>query len=597
MRFAELVDFLIEVEQTPSRNKMVEILADVFKQAEPGEIDKIVYLSQGRVAPSYEKVEFGVGDSLTAEAIALATNLSKQQIQRLFSEQGDYGSVVEGLLQPDGSEHTVTYVFEQLQELAFRSGSGTVASKVTILVNLLGGMGKREGRFLVRIPLGRLRLGVGDPTVMDALSFARVGNKSLRKELERAYNICSDLGQVARLFWSGGVAALGSLHVQVGKPVRPALAERSKGPDDILARLGRCAAEPKLDGFRCQVHKNGEIVKVFSRNLEDFSDMFPELLQATCEQVQLRQAIFEGEAIAYEPSTGDYLPFQVTVQRRRKYGIDELKDKVPLRLVVFDMLYADGQDLTGETYAERRNRLLEAIPEAGTLEVTENLITEDAGDLALFFADKIQRGLEGIVCKRLESTYQAGSRNFNWIKLKRSYQAHLSDTIDTVIIGYWRGRGARAQFGIGSLLTAVYDPHSQRFATIARLGTGFSELEWNSLKGMLDEIALPHKPEQVDSLTEPDVWVTPKYVLAIQADEITRSPVHTCGLKLPAADEPPNEWPTNGDPRMGARSLGYALRFPRAVDFLRTDKNAEDATTVDEIINMYSLQGHQTTSD
>jgi DNA ligase-1 len=202
--------------------------------------------------------------------------------------------------------------------------------------------------------------------------------------------------------------------------------------------------------------------------------------------------------------------------------------------------------------------------------VAEHLVTQDAKEIDKFFMDAITGGLEGIMAKRLDSKYQAGARNYNWIKLKRSYQGHLSDTVDGVIVGYLRGRGMRARFGIGALLVAVYDEPNDRFVTVAKIGTGFSDAEWPKMRGLLDEIAVEHKPARVDAVMIPDVWCEPKYVIEMQADEITRSPIHTAGKK---GDEP-----------------GYALRFPRVVGFIRTDKKPEDATTVKEILGMYKKQ-------
>ncbi|MBI2864552.1 MAG: ATP-dependent DNA ligase [Chloroflexi bacterium] len=580
MRFSRLAEFLLQLEDTTSRNRMVEILAQLFTEAEVTEIDKIVYLTQGRVVPAYEKLEFGVGENLTADAIALATDRDRTEVKSLFAQKGDFGKVVAGLLPSEGLGLSVSEVFAELFSIATSSGGGSVQAKADILAGLLRRMGALEGRMLMRIPLGQLRLGIGDPTLMDALSFARVKNKSLRKYIERAYNIRSDLGQVARLFWESGAEALTEIDVEVGKPVRPALAERVSSPAAIIAKLGRCAAEPKFDGFRCQIHKDGDKVKVFSRNLEDFSDMFPELIEGTRRQVALDQAILEGEALAVDIATGDFLPFQVTVQRKRKHGIEEMQQKYPLKLMAFDMLYADGVDLTHQPYMVRRKRLEEAILRDEVYGLAEVLVTEDPQRLEEFFADKIQRGLEGIVCKRLDAPYQAGARNFNWIKLKRSIKGKLTDTVDTVVVGYWYGKGGRARFGIGSLLTAVYDSPQDRFVTVAKLGTGLSEEEWVTMREALDGVSSLHQPARLDSVLNPDVWAEPVHVLEIQADEITRSPVHTCGLGRP---EDTND-----------RRLGYALRFPRAVNFIRADKKPEEATTVEEILRMFSLQGKQT---
>jgi DNA ligase-1 len=571
MKFARLVDYFARLEETTSRNAMIEILADLFKEAEPEEMDKLVYLCQERLRPAYEGIEFGIGESLAAEALAKATDKSKEEIKRLYKQQGDYGAVAEKLLPAKGKGFTVAQVHGELFRLATTSGEGTVAQKTDILAGLLRGMSSREARYLLRIPLGQLRLGIGDPTVMDGLSWAKAGNKSLRPTIERAYNVCSDLGFVAQMFWKGSVAVLERLSVQPGKPVRMALAERARSAEEIVKRLGECAIEGKFDGFRCQVHKDGDEIHVFSRNLEDNAAMFPDIVEGTRKQVKYKTAIFEGEAVAYDPDSDEFLPFQVTVQRKRKYEIEAMAEKLPLKLLAFDLLYLDGKDYTHQPYTARREALRKAIAPGDVVEIAESLVTGDAAKIDEFFLDKVTHGLEGIMAKRLDAPYQAGARNFNWIKLKRSYQGRLTDTIDCVVLGYWRGRGMRAKFGIGSLLCGVYDKPRDTFLTVAKLGTGFSDEEWVQMRGLLDKIAVREKPARVDSLVEPDVWAEPRYVIEIQADEITRSPVHTCGKQ---GDEP-----------------GYALRFPRVMGFLRQDRQPEDATTVAEVLEMFKAQG------
>ncbi|MCI0474938.1 MAG: ATP-dependent DNA ligase, partial [Anaerolineales bacterium] len=379
------------------------------------------------------------------------------------------------------------------------------------------------------------------------------------------------LGQVARVFKAEGVDALAKIQVQVGNPVRMALAERAKNAEDIVTRLGKCAIESKYDGFRCQVHKRGDEVRIFSRNLEETTTMFTDIVEGIRKQIKAKTAILEGEALSYDPETGEFHPFQVTMQRKRKYDLEEMTVKFPLRLVAFDLLYLDGKDFTGQGYAKRHETLASIIAPGERVEISRHLVTQDAKEIEKYFMDAITSGLEGIMAKRLDSRYQAGARNFNWIKLKRSYQGHLSDTVDGVVVGYLRGRGMRARFGIGALLVAVYDQKQDKFATIAKIGTGFSDTEWPQMRALLDKIAVEHQPARVDAVMQPDVWVEPKYVIEMQADEFTRSPIHTAGK---IGDEP-----------------GYALRFPRVIGFIRADKKAEDATTVKEILKMFEKQG------
>jgi len=571
MRFSKLVDYLAQLEATTKRLEMTATLGALFKEASEEDIAPIIYLTQERLGPAFEPIDFGIGEALAAEALAKAAGKDKETIKKLYKQHGDYGIVAEKLLGDEAKKLTVAQVFERLQAIATTSGEGTVAQKTDLLADLLGKLAGREARYVLRIPLGRLRLGIGDPTVMEGLSWSKTGDKSLRPPIERAYNVCSDLGQVARVFKAEGVDALVKIQVEVGNPVRMALAERAKNAEDIVTRLGKCAIENKYDGLRCQVHKQGDAVRIFSRNLEETTTMFTDIVEGIRKQIKARTAILEGEALSYDPETGEFHPFQVTMQRKRKYDLEEMTVKFPLRLVAFDLLYFDGKDFTGQAYSKRHATLESIIAPGERVEISQHLVTQDAKEIEKYFMSAITSGLEGIMAKRLDSKYQAGARNFNWIKLKRSYQGHLSDTVDGVVVGYLRGRGMRARFGIGALLVAVYDDRQDKFATIAKIGTGFSDTEWPKMRALLDKIAVERQPARVDAVLTPDVWVEPKYVIEMQADEITRSPIHTAGK---VGDEP-----------------GYALRFPRVVGFVRTDRKAEDATTVKEILKMFEKQG------
>jgi DNA ligase-1 len=571
MRFSKLVDYLAQLEATTKRLEMTATLGALFKEASEEDIAPIIYLTQERLGPAFEPIDFGIGEALAAEALAKAAGKDKETIKKLYKQHGDYGIVAEKLLGDEAKKLTVAQVFERLQAIATTSGEGTVAQKTDLLADLLGKLAGREARYVLRIPLGRLRLGIGDPTVMEGLSWSKTGDKSLRPPIERAYNVCSDLGQVARVFKAEGVDALVKIQVEVGNPVRMALAERAKNAEDIVTRLGKCAIENKYDGLRCQVHKQGDAVRIFSRNLEETTTMFTDIVEGIRKQIKARTAILEGEALSYDPETGEFHPFQVTMQRKRKYDLEEMTVKFPLRLVAFDLLYFDGKDFTGQAYSKRHATLESIIAPGERVEISQHLVTQDAKEIEKYFMSAITSGLEGIMAKRLDSKYQAGARNFNWIKLKRSYQGHLSDTVDGVVVGYLRGRGMRARFGIGALLVAVYDDRQDKFATIAKIGTGFSDTEWPKMRALLDKIAVERQPARVEAVLTPDVWVEPKYVIEMQADEITRSPIHTAGK---VGDEP-----------------GYALRFPRVVGFVRTDRKAEDATTVKEILKMFEKQG------
>ncbi len=567
MKFRLLAEYFERLEATTKRLEMFDILAELFAKAGAEDIDKIVYLAQGQLTPPFLDVEMGISDKLLVRALSEASNRPTREVEGLYRETGDLGETAARLLR--GAEDlTVGQVYDELMAVARTGGKGSVEAKMNLLSSLFRAVSSFEAKYIARFIVGRLRLGIGDPTVLEALALSE-GNRELRKGLERAYNLCSDLGLVARTLKSEGMKAVERFRIRVGYPVRMALCERLPSAEEIIRKMGKVAVEAKYDGFRCQVHKDGGKVEIFSRNLERTTPMFPEISEAA-RSLRAETAIFEGEALAFNEATGELFPFQVTMQRKRKYGIAAMAKEYPLRFFAFDLLLVDGEDLTERPYIERRKRLEKLIEGGEVIEPARTFVTDDPGEIHRHFEEFVETGLEGVVAKRLDGVYAAGSRNFNWIKLKRAYKGELTDTVDLCVVGYFRGRGARARFGLGGVLGAVYDPDTDTFKTVSKVGSGFTEEQFLKLREMLDEIALRRKHPRVDSVIEADVWVEPRYVVTVYADEITRSPLHTAGR-----DE---------------EGVGYALRFPRAVEFLRADKSAEDANTVAEIIEMEEQQ-------
>ena len=535
MRFSELVQYFRRLEGTSGRNALVEVLAELFARTPTEDVPPTAYLLQGRLAPYFEPVEIGLGNNYVADAIARAFGGDRATVLERFDRLGDIGEAAAEIAAESGSSPApyrappVRGIFDRLLKIARTTGAGSVRAKVEAFASLLGELDPLSCNYLCRIPLGRMRLGVGDPTVLDAFSFARVGDKSLRKGLERAYNETSDLGLVGKTLWEGGLEAVECLGVRVGNPVRPALAERLPSAEAIIEKLGQAAVERKYDGFRCQVHKAGDDIKIFSRNLEDMTASFPEIVEGARRQVVASTAIFEGEALAYNPLSDEYLPFQQTVRRRRKHGVEETAAELPLRLFAFDVLYADGERVMERSYTERHAILEHAVEAGDTILISEAHTSSEPEELLEVFNDSIQHGLEGIVAKRPDSPYQAGARNYNWVKLKRAQAGNLQDTVDGVIVGYIYGRGRRTVFGVGALLVATYDPERDVFPTVTKIGTGLSDAQWREVKERCEPYVSERKPARVESNIEPSVWVEPQVVIEVLADEITRSPVHPTG--------------------------------------------------------------------
>ncbi|TMF32734.1 MAG: ATP-dependent DNA ligase [Chloroflexi bacterium] len=577
MTFSELATYLDQLEATSSRNELVRILAEAYKACSVEEIEPITYLIQGRLAPFFEPVEMGLGERLLMSAIATAYGTSKEDVTKTYKQTGDLGLTAMSL-GPKTRDDTpsVIEVHQRLWEIAGLSGEGSLKAKLDLFAALLGDLDAASAKHLVRITLGKMRLGIGDPTVLDALSFAKKGDRSLRPVLEAAYNRSSDLGLIAKTLWAQGLEAIESIKVTVGKPLRSQLAERLPNPEAVIKKLGLVGVQPKYDGFRVQIHKEGGEVSIFSRNLETMTPMFPELVAATV-SLPVKSVILDGEAIAYSPESEEYVPFQETTARRRKEGIDEFATRVPLRAFVFDVMFRDGTDLTPLPYEQRFAIVDEMLKGSDTLQTAPLTKTDSVEVLTRELLDNISRGLEGVVAKRLDSPYQAGARNFNWVKLKRNTSGELTDTIDVVLIGYYGGKGKRAEFGAGALLAGVYDSEKDEFVSISKLGTGLSDEGWRDLHKQLSRLEVGEKPARVNSILVPDVWLQPELVVEVLADEITPSPRHTAGM-------------VGGQP-------GFALRFPRIVSFRSADKRPEDATTVREIREMFQQQHQRAVRD
>jgi ATP-dependent DNA ligase len=936
MQFSRLSQYFSRIEATPKRLEITAILAELLKESSPEEIDKICYLVLGQLAPLYEGVEFNLAGKMLLRVMADAYMIPGAAVEKIAKDRGDLGDAAEELSQKSKTKDqklSVGEVYRKLREIAEDSGTGSSARKVREMALLFQSLDSLSVRYVARIPVASLRLGFSDKTILDALSVAEVGDKSLRPVLERAYNVSADIGRIARLAKSKGVKGLEKIGVTVGVPVRMAAAERLPDPKAILEKMGgKLAAEPKYDGFRCisgytplyvertgicvardvrvgdrvlthrgrfrrvvakkrrtikkgeavfrfqtflgnefkitgdhpvlcfrdgrevwlpveelttkdwvvfpvpifgsgkrtpsslelinsegyaktipmdrnfyrflgfwigdgftnnyhsserigltfndhkereladfyteiikktfgitktsvfvrgggrniywrdkpfrewltkhfrrewqgkmippwflnipqwafeefakgwlesdgterhsggykittkerdlvmygqllflkngkpagirrervsgktyyhliipgteknarlkdgrllvkalkvekmarvdprfrvydfqveedksfcvttvavhncQIHLDksrqfqkadhdqlaliggeelrGPWVGIFSRNLESTTAMFPEIATAA-QKLPAKSLIFEGEAIAYNPETEEFEPFQETAKRKRKYGIKEKAVELPLKVFAFDLLYLDGRDLTREPYETRRRmleKLMAKVPD--TILVAEERVFTDAKELEKFFLEEIEHGLEGIMTKRLDGVYQAGVRNFNWVKLKRVEEGKLEDTVDCVVLGYYTGRGKRTKFGIGGFLVAVYDDKTDTFKTISRVGSGLTDEEWREMKKRVDALKTKEKPKnaEVEKALSPDVWAKPAIVVAIRADEITRSPMHTAAKK-------------DGEP-------GLALRFPRLMAF-RDDKSPEQATTVAEMEELFRQQ-------
>ena len=683
MTFAEFSRHLSKIEATPKRLEMTSLLAKLLKKAELEEVDKVVMLSLGRLAPLYKDIDFGLAEKTIVRSLASSSGLETKLVAESFKKVGDLGEVASELKQktenrkpafvsrsPLGtirsrlterfsagkqrtvnrtSKLTVNDVFSRLLDIAGQTGEGSQERKITKTADLLRELDPLGAKYAVRIILQNLRLGFSDKTVLDALSVMIAGDKSAREKLEAAYNVRPDVGWLAKRVQSSEfrVQSLSDIKPQLGTPIMPALCQRLATAEEIIEKMRRVAVEPKWDGQRIQAHawvqrprakgqglKEADItVKLFTRSLEDVSEMFPDLVNAIKNLLRPLSLspyplalILDGEVVAVNPKTGRPLPFQTMITRKRKYGIQEKLADVPVRYMVFDILYLNGKSLMNEEFSQRRAVLeklfyfqkTQKTRKTGVSETSENqkardfgvpnlrfsdisgspsipsvleiapqLVTDDPVLIRKFLKQQINNGLEGIVAKRTDAAYISGRTQFAWVKLKWEGAAKsggLVDTVDCVVMGTYAGRGKRVGFGVGAFLVGILNteyriPNSKKkqttahsefsiqnsvFLTISKIGTGLTDEQWKELRAKGQGLRAKGKPKEYDVPKEltPDVWLKPELVVEIQADNITKSPLHTAG---------------------------YALRFPRLVKY-RNDKRPQQATTAEEVEELYKIQ-------
>ncbi|MDI6690270.1 MAG: ATP-dependent DNA ligase [Candidatus Bathyarchaeota archaeon] len=580
MLYSTIADTYEKIEATTKRLEMTDLLVDLLKNTPKEIIDKVVYLTQGKIYPDFVKLEIGVAERLAIKALAKASGIKESEIEEDLKKTGDLGETAQKFMAKKKQVTffqqplTVQKVYETLDKMAKASGSGAVDLKTALLAGLLADATPKEAKYIMRTVTGNLRLGIADMTVLDALAIAYGGGKEARELVERAYNISSDLGRVAKAVAEKGLRGVKKFAVLVGEPIRPMLAERLSSPEEILEKLGgKCIAEYKYDGERIQIHKKNGDVTLFSRRLEDISSQYPDAIELVKKHVKAKEAILEAECVAIDADTGEMRPFQELMHRRRKYGIEEAMEEYPVSLFMFDALYVDGKDLTLELYPIRREALVKAIEESERVKTAKYIITSNPKELEKFFLEAIENGCEGLVCKSMaeDSVYQAGARGWLWIKYKRDYKSEMTDTVDLVIVGAFHGRGKRAGT-YGALLLAAYNPESDTFETVTKCGTGFTDEDLAKLPEMMKKHVISHKHPRVNSMIEADVWFEPVVVIEVLGAEITLSPIHTCAMNAI---------------RQGS---GLAIRFPRFTGNYRLDKAAEDATTISEIVEMYQKQ-------
>ena len=578
MKFSLIADTLSYMENTTKRLELTQHLVDLFKITPPDIIPKVVYLLQGKLRPDHEGVEIGIAEKIAIKALSKSSGISIKKIENEYKDTGDFGQVASKILEQKTqttflSENiTVERVYDTLYKIAELKGARSQDMKMKYISSLLNDATPTEGGFIAKIITSNLRLGIADYTILDALSVAYTGSKENRPSLEHAYNVCSDLGKVSYAVSKNGLESLKDFQVTIFSPIRPMLAERVKSPQEAHEKMGQeFASEYKLDGERVQVHRQGEKIILYSRSLENITSYYPDIVENIGKALKSDEIILEAEVVAINDDTGEFLPFQELMHRRRKYKIAQAVQEYPITVNFFDILLVDRKSCLDVSYAERRKLLEKNVSEDSFAKVMPMVLVRSDSEVEDSLENAINSGCEGIMLKQLDSPYRAGARASNWLKLKREYRNELGDSLDLVVVGAFYGRGRRTG-RYGALLLSAYDDTTDTYPSICKVGTGFTDESLDQFYQILSDKITVKKDPRIQSGLEADVWFDPEVVIEIVASEITLSPIHKVAMdKI----------------RKGS---GLALRFPKFTGKIRFEKTSENATNIDEITTLYNSQ-------
>ena len=578
MKFAEIAEFFERMEVTSKRLELTEILVELLKNTPINVISKVTYLIQGKLRPNFEGVELGIAERLAMKAISKSAGVSMKKIEDGYKVGGDLGVTAANILkqktQTTFSAESITLerVYDTLFKIAKLEGKGSQDMKIKYISSLLNDATTNESKFILKILLGTLRLGIAENTLMDALAIAFTDEKSNRVLIENAYNVSSDLGYVSEVVAKQGINGIKKFEITIFNPIRPMLADRVKSEEDAIKKFqDEFAAEYKLDGERAQIHKKGNEIIIFSRSLEKITQYYPDIVEKIPNLLICDECILEAEVVAINEDTGNFLPFQELMHRRRKYKLEKAVSDYPITVNFFDILFLNGKKIIDLPYLERRNNLLKIVKDDKFVKVIPMSIIKNEGDVLEILENSINSGCEGLMLKMLQSPYRAGMRGSNWLKLKREYQNELGDSLDLIVIGAFFGKGRRTG-RYGTLLLASYNSENDTFPSICKVGTGFTDESLDQLYQILSPNVTIKKNSKIESDMNADVWFEPSLVIEIVASEITLSPIHKTGFNILRKES------------------GLALRFPKFTGKIRSEKNVEDASTDEEVIALYKSQ-------
>jgi|SRR3989344_4928097 len=553
MEYSLLVKVYKALESTSKRLEKTEIISEFLKKTSKNEVKTIIYLLEGKVFPEWDERKTSFSTRLMIKAIASASGKTPREIELKLNKLGDLGLVAEEVLKTkvqatlSKKSLDVNKVFSNLQKLSTLEGRGTVNKKTALVIELLTHSSPEESKYIVKMVLEKLRIGIAQGIIRDTIAKAYSLNP---KEIEKAADITGDYGEVAELAISNN---LEDIRLSPEKPLNSMLAIVAKDFDETFEALGKeVQFEYKIDGFRLQALK-GKSIKIYTRRLENVTKQFPEIIEYLNKYISAHNFILDAEAVAFDQKTGRHKPFQTVSQRiKRKYNIEEMAKKFPVELNIFDIMYYNGESVTDKPLKERR-RILESIvkQQKKKIVLTEKLVTTKSKEAEKFFKKSIKEGYEGLMAKNLESHYRPGRYVNGWMKIKR-----ILDPLDVAIIKAEYGEGKRAGW-LTSYTIACKNKNN--LLELGKVSTGVKEkaigLTYNELTKLLKPLIIEKKGKEVT--------VEPKIIIEVAYEEIQESPTYTSG---------------------------YGLRFPRILRLRTDEKKIDEIDDLAKVIKVYNSQ-------
>ncbi len=548
MKYSKLAKLYEDLESTTKNLKKRDILSEFLKNTEDSELEIIVLFVNGQIFPSVSEEVLGIADKMIIKTLEKISGVGEKRINQLWRERGDLGLVAEEIVKKktqttlSSKELSIEYVITSLREMSRIEGKSSNERKLSYLSKLLSSAEPKEARYIIRTVLGTLRIGMGFGNIRDAISKAFSVDA---KNVQRAYELTSDLSEIALMAKNQGDGGLKKLSISIGKPLQLMLYQKASGIANGFKRVGKPSAiEYKYDGIRVQCHKNEKKVALFTRRLENVTKQFPEIEKYIKDNVNCKKCIIEGEAVAYNPRTKNYVPFQELGKRiKRKYDIERIAKEVPVVLYLFDILFLDNNSLLKEAYEKRRNTLKIIIKESKwKIELAKQLQTSSEKSAQEFYKKALEMGHEGVMMKNIKAEYSPGSRVGYGVKVKP-----IMETLDLIITGAIWGEGKRSRWLSSFILSCAKDGE---LVEIGKMATGLSEEQFEEITKRLKPLITKTKGKRVD--------VKPKIIVEVGYEEIQKSPTY---------------------------SSGFALRFPRLIRFRDDKESADDIEKVRNILN------------